>query len=68
MHFDTMRFWERSKEEDAGIWESGDRFRRGKKLQEVTEAEEDRNQLSELTIYILLQIKLPLQALWKFLS
>lgn len=64
MHFDTMRFWERSKEEDAGIWESGDRFRRGKKLQEVTEG----NQLSELTIYILLQIKLSLQALWKFLS
>lgn len=61
MHFDTMRFWERSKEED-------DRFRRGKKLQEVTEAEEEGNQLSELTIYILLQIKLPLQALWKFLS
>lgn len=61
MHFDTMRFWERSKEED-------DRFRRGKKLQEVTEAEEAGNQLSELTIYILLQIKLPLQALWKFLS
>lgn len=56
MHFDTMRFWERSKEED-------DRFRRGKKLQEVTEAEEEGNQLSELTIYILLQIKLPLQAL-----
>lgn len=61
MHCDTMRFWERSKEED-------DRFRRGKKLQEVTEAEEEGNQLSELTIYILLQIKLPLQALWKFLS
>lgn len=61
MHFDMMRFWERSKEED-------DRFRRGKKLQEVTEAEEEGNQLSELTIYILLQIKLPLQALWKFLS
>lgn len=61
MHFDTMRFWERSKEED-------DRFRRGKKLQEVTEAEEEGNQLSELTIYILLQIKLPLQAFWKFLS
>lgn len=61
MHFDTMRFWERSKEED-------DRFRRGKKLQEVTEAEEEGNQLSELTIYILLQIKLPLHALWKFLS
>lgn len=61
MHFDTMRFWERSKEED-------DRFGRGKKLQEVTEAEEEGNQLSELTIYILLQIKLPLQALWKFLS
>lgn len=61
MHFDTMRFWERSKEED-------DRFRRGKKLKEVTEAEEEGNQLSELTIYILLQIKLPLQALWKFLS
>lgn len=61
MHFDTMRFWERSKEED-------DRFRRGKKLQEVTEAEEEGNQLSELTIYILLQIKLPRQALWKFLS
>lgn len=61
MHFDTMRFRERSKEDD-------DRFRRGKKLQEVTEAEEEGNQLSELTIYIILQIKLPLQALWKFLS
>lgn len=61
MHFDTMRFRERSEEDD-------DRFRRGKKLQEVTEAEEEGNQLSELTIYIILQIKLPLQALWKFLS
>lgn len=47
MHFDMMRFWDGSKEQSGGIWESGERFVEWEKLQELNEAEEEEGDKKE---------------------